>query len=455
MSVIYTMIVIFVLGYLMIAMEHKINVSKSSVALVLCCILWGLLSVFSSNINPDLTHDVVTSDLLTALGSTCEIIVFLIGAMTIVDIIDMHGGFEVITKHITTRKKTRLMWLIAFLTFFMSAVLDNMTTTIIMVMLIRRMLSNYKERWLFASIIIIAANCGGAWSPIGDVTTIMLWMKGNVGTAKLISTLILPCIVSVIVPTVVATRFLKGMIAQQQTNEVASFRPSYITGKESRTILVLGVVLLVMVPVFKSIIGLPPYMSVMFALGILWLYTDLMYRSKKNVEESVKNKVSKVIKSIDMPTILFFLGILMAVSALECAGILGTMASALNDGIHNIYAINTVIGLLSSVVDNVPLVAASMGMYPIPDAAAIAASADPAFLSHFVADGDFWHLLAYCAGTGGSILIIGSAAGVVAMGLENINFMWYFKNISLLALLGYLAGIGVFVLQDLFIIPLL
>ena len=186
MSVVYTMIVIFVLGYLMIAMEHRINVSKSSVALVLCCLLWALLSVFSSKIDPALTHDVVNSDLLAALGSTCEIIVFLIGAMTIVDIIDTHGGFEVITRHITTRKKTRLMWLIAFLTFFMSSVLDNMTTTIIMVMLIRRMLTNYKERWLFASIIIIAANCGGAWSPIGDVTTIMLWMKGNVGTAKLI-----------------------------------------------------------------------------------------------------------------------------------------------------------------------------------------------------------------------------------------------------------------------------
>ncbi|HIZ87006.1 MAG TPA: sodium:proton antiporter NhaD [Candidatus Coprenecus pullistercoris] len=449
------MIVVFVLGYLMIALEHKVNVSKSAVALVLCCILWGLLSVFSDRIDPSLTHDVISSDLLAALGSTCEIIVFLIGAMTIVDIIDTHGGFEVITKHITTRRKTRLMWLIAFITFFMSSVLDNMTTTIIMVMLIRRMLANYKERWLFASIIIIAANCGGAWSPIGDVTTIMLWMKGNVGTAKLMGSLILPCIVSVVIPTAVATRFLKGMIAKQRTNEDASFRPSYISGGESRTILVLGVLLLVMVPVFKSVVGLPPYISVMFALGILWLYTDLMYRNKRNVEESVKQKVSKVIKHIDMPTILFFLGILMAVSALESAGILGAMAEGLNSGIHNIYAINTVIGLLSSVIDNVPLVAASMGMYPIPDAAAIAASADPEFLSHFVADGDFWHLLAYCAGTGGSILIIGSAAGVVAMGLENINFMWYFKNISLLAFIGYIAGIGVFILQDMFLVPLL
>ncbi len=453
MNLIFTMIIIFVLGYLMIVAEHKTNISKSSVALVLCCLLWGLLSIFSSTIG--VSHDTVGADLLAALGGTCEIIIFLIGAMTIVDIIDTHGGFEVITQRIKTRRKTRLMWLIAFLTFIMSSVLDNMTTTIIMIMLIRRMLSNYKERWLFASIIIIAANCGGAWSPIGDVTTIMLWMKGNVGTAKLMSSLVLPSIVAVVIPTAVATRFLKGMIARQHTNEEASFRPSYITGGESRTILILGVLLLIMVPVFKSLVGLPPYMSVMFALGVLWLYTDMMYRRKHNVEESAKNKVSKVIKNIDMPTILFFLGILMAVSALECAGILGTMAEGLNKGMHNIYAINTVIGLLSSVIDNVPLVAASMGMYPIPDAAAIAASADPEFLSHFVANGDFWHLLAFCAGTGGSILIIGSAAGVVAMGLENINFMWYLKNISFLALVGYLAGIGVFILQDMFVASIL
>lgn len=455
MSVIYSMIVIFVLGYMLIAMEHRVNVSKSSIALILCCVLWGILSVVSTKVSPSLTHDVITADLLSALGSTCEIIIFLIGAMTIVDLIDMHGGFEVITRHITTRKKTRLMWLIAFITFFMSAALDNMTTTIIMVMMLRRMITNYKERWLFASIIVIAANCGGVWSPIGDVTTIMLWMKGNVGTGKLMSSLVIPSMVAVIVPTLIATRYLKGVIAEQHTNETAAFRPSYISGKESRNILVLGVSLLVMVPVVKSVIGLPPYMSVMFALGVIWLYTDLMYRKKKNVEESTKNKVSKVIKNIDMSTILFFLGILMAVSALESAGILSSLATFLNDKVHNIYAINTVVGLLSSVIDNVPLVAASMGMYPIPDAAEIAASADPAFLSHFVADGDFWHLLAYCAGTGGSILIIGSAAGVVAMGLENINFMWYFKNISLLALLGYAAGIAVFVLQDLFIVPLL
>ena len=447
MSLELIMVIIFVLGYFFIATEHRFNIDKSSIALVVCAMLWGLLSIFSTSIDPSLSHEVVSQNLLSSLGDTCEIIIFLLGAMTIVDIIDTHGGFEVITKHIKTRKKVRLMWLLSFLTFFMSAVLDNMTTTIIMIFMIRRMISNFKERWMFASIIVIAANCGGAWSPIGDVTTIMLWMKGNVTTVELIKNLFIPCLVAVVVPTAIATRSLKGVIAEQQTNETATFRPSYISGKESRYILTLGVFLLLMVPVFKSLIGLPPYMGVMFALGIMWIYTDLMYNKKKNDEESVKNKVSKVIKHIDMPTILFFLGILMAVSALGSAGILGSMEVWLDSNIHNVYATTGIIGIMSSVIDNVPLVAACMGMYPIADASAVAASADPAFTAMFMQDGAFWQLLAYCAGIGGSLLIIGSAAGVVAMGLEHINFGWYLKRISLLALLGYIAGIGAFILQ--------
>lgn len=442
-----TMLIIFVLGYVCIAMEHKLNISKSATALILCGLLWTLLSVFSTTVSPDLTHDRVSTELFSHLASTCEIIIFLIGAMTIVDLIDTHGGFEVITKHIKTRRKVRLLWIVAVITFFLSAVLDNMTTTIIMVMLMRRMISNYKERWIFASLIVMAANSGGAWSPIGDVTTIMLWMKGNVTSLNLMGATFLPALVSVILPTLIAARFLKGVIAEQSSSETATFRPSYITGRESSTIMFLGTGLLVMVPVFKSIFGLPPYMGVMIGLGIMWLYTDLMYRKKVDVEESVKNKVSKVLKHIDMPTILFFLGILMAVSALQSAGILGTLADGLNEHVHNIYAINTLIGMLSAVIDNVPLVAASMGMYPMPDAAAVAASADPAFTAMFMQDGVFWHLLAYCAGVGGSMLIIGSAAGVVAMGLEKINFIWYFKNMSLLAAIGYFGGVGTFILQ--------
>ena len=448
MGIANILIIIFVLAYVVIAMENRLNVNKSSVALLLCCVLWSILSLFSQNIDPDMTHAGVMESLLSALGGACEIIVFLIGAMTIVDIIDSHGGFEVITRHITTRRKTRLMWLIATITFLMSSVLDNMTTTIVMVMLLRRMITNYKERWLFASIIVIAANCGGAWSPIGDISTILLWMKGNVTSLELMKSLVIPCLVCMYLPTAIAARFLKGVIAEQHTNEDAAFRPDFISGRESRTILVLGVFLLVMVPVFKGFVGLPPYIGVMFALAIMWIYTDLMYRKKKTVEESAKNKVSKIIKQIDMSTVLFLLGILMSVSALGTAGVLTDMADALNKGVHNASAISTIIGLLSSVVDNSALVAASMGMFPLVDMAGLAASADAAYLSNFVVDGTFWHMLAYCAGTGGSIIIIGSAAGVVAMGLEHINVIWYFKHISLLALMGYFAGILVYMLQN-------
>lgn len=447
MNLAVILVVVFVLAYVLIAMENKININKSSVALLLCCLMWSLLSLFSTSIDPSLDHARISSDLLGALGSTCEILVFLIGAMTIVDIIDTHGGFEVITKHITTRKKTRLLWLLATITFLMSSVLDNMTTTIVMVMLLRRMITNYKERWLFASIIVIAANCGGAWSPIGDVSTILLWMKGNVTSLDLMKSLVVPCLICLYIPVAIAARFLKGVIVEQQTNEEAAFRPAFISGRESRTILILGVVLLILVPVFKSVVGLPPYIGVMFALAIMWIYTDMMYKKKKEVAESLKNRVSKIIKQLDMPTVLFLLGILMSVSALGTAGVLSTMAEGLNEGVHNAYAISTIIGLLSSVVDNSALVAASMGMFPIPDAAALAASADPAYLSNFLVDGTFWHMLAYCAGTGGSIIIIGSSAGVVAMGLENINIIWYFKHVSLLALLGYFAGIAVYILQ--------
>ena len=310
MNLAVILVVVFVLAYVLIAMENKININKSSVALLLCCLMWSLLSLFSTSIDPSLDHARISSDLLGALGSTCEILVFLIGAMTIVDIIDTHGGFEVITKHITTRKKTRLLWLLATITFLMSSVLDNMTTTIVMVnmtttivmvMLLRRMITNYKERWLFASIIVIAANCGGAWSPIGDVSTILLWMKGNVTSLDLMKSLIVPCLICLYIPVAIAARFLKGVIVEQQTNEEAAFRPAFISGRESRTILILGVVLLILVPVFKSVVGLPPYIGVMFALAIMWIYTDMMYKKKKEVAESLKNRVSKIIKQLDMP----------------------------------------------------------------------------------------------------------------------------------------------------------
>ena len=435
MNLAVILVVVFVLAYVLIAMENRLNINKSSVALLLCCLMWSLLSLFSTSIDPSLDHARISSDLLGALGSTCEILVFLIGAMTIVDIIDTHGGFEVITKHITTRKKTRLLWLLATITFLMSSVLDNMTTTIVMVMLLRRMITNYKERWLFASIIVIAANCGGAWSPIGDVSTILLWMKGNVTSLDLMKSLIVPCLICLYIPVAIAARFLKGVIVEQQTNEEAAFRPAFISGREGG---------------FQTCFHLrtrePHYLDIGCGTSDFspclqeCRGTSSLYRSNVRVGHYVD-------KQLDMPTVLFLLGILMSVSALGTAGVLSTMAEGLNEGVHNAYAISTIIGLLSSVVDNSALVAASMGMFPIPDAAALAASADPAYLSNFLVDGTFWHMLAYCAGTGGSIIIIGSSAGVVAMGLENINIIWYFKHVSLLALLGYFSGIAVYILQ--------
>lgn len=465
------MVAVFVVGYVFIALENKVKIDKAAVALVTSSILW-VIYIFSAgtiipaaspedfaifmSANLDLAHHsyfeqcvrfVTDHQIIEHLGETAEVLLFLIGAMTIVDLIDIHGGFNFITERITTRNKTKLLWIIAFISFFMSALLDNMTSTIVMVMLLRKLIANYKERWVFASIIVLAANSGGAWSPIGDVTTIMLWVKGNISAVPIITSLILPCLVSIMIPALIASRILRGILRSPDYRDDFEKRPVGISKGESMRILAVGVFLLVMVPVFKSVTHLPPYMGVMTALGLMWIYTELLYKKKKDIEESIKNRVAKVLKHIDMPTILFFLGILMSVAALQSAGILNSLAGFLDSGVHNVYAINTMIGVMSSIVDNVPLVAAATGMYPVVDPASLAGMADPAYMAYFVQDGIFWHLLAYCAGVGGSILIIGSAAGVVAMGLEKINFMWYFKNISLMALCGYLAGIGVYMLQ--------
>lgn len=437
------MILLFVAGYVLIALEHKVKINKSAIALLMSGAIWSVLSIWG--------HDSsIGEQLVEQLGDTCEILVFLIGAMTIVDLIDSHGGFSIITDHITTRNKRKLMWLLAFITFFMSAALDNMTTTIIMVMLLRRLVPEQRDRWIFASLIVIAANSGGAWSPIGDVTTIMLWMRGNVSAGVLIYNLILPALVSVIVPTLIASRYIgNDDVAPVDTSVEDSQLPPGVGPRLSRFILIIGVLSLLFVPVFKSLTGLPPYMGMMVSLGVIWIITEMIYDRKRGIEESIQNRVSKVLKHIDMPTILFFLGILMSVGALQSAGVLTDMASWLNREVHEVFTIAGVIGLLSSIVDNVPLVAACMGMYPVMDAAAAAASADPAYMQSFVQDGLFWHMLTYCAGVGGSLLIIGSAAGVVAMGLEKINFGWYLKKISLLALAGYLSGMLVIFLENL------
>jgi len=446
--VIASMIALFAIGYLFIALEHKTGVNKAAVALLMCGTLWSIFNLHLRTIAPGLSPDAAGTEILDHLGSTCEILIFLIGAMTIVDLIDFHGGFEFITQRITARNKIGLLWIVAAITFFLSALLDNMTTTIIMIMLLRKLIPTPAERIRYTAVIVIAANSGGAWSPIGDVTTIMLWMKGNVSATRLIAGLLLPCLVSLALPTLLIARSLKGVLPPVDPATADSAQPAYITHRESLLILFLGCGLLVGVPVFKTYTRLPPYMGMIIALGIMWVFTELMYRRKRTIEESIKNRVSKVLKHIDMATILFFLGILMSVGALESAGVLSSLAQWLDRHVHNVYAIDTLIGLLSSVIDNVPLVAASMGMYPLPDAAALA-GADAAYQGLFVQDGTFWHLLAYCAGVGGSLLIIGSAAGVVAMGLEKIDFMWYFKRITGFALIGYLAGIGVYMLQSL------
>ena len=431
------MIAIFVLGYACIALEHKLKIDKAATALVMFGLIWSAYAMFSGKAD-------IGPELMEHLGSTCETLIFLIGAMTIVDLIDMHGGFYIITKHITTRKKFKLLWLMAGITFFMSAVLDNMTTTIVMIMMLRKIIAKPADRWIFSGIIIIAANSGGAWSPIGDVTTIMLWMRGNITTMPLMGYLILPCMVSLIIPLFIASfqfRKYTGNIFSSQPLELRL--PQGIGQRFSRGIFAAGVLGLLSVPVFKSITGLPPYVGVMFVLGGLWVLTEILYGRKRNLEESIKNRVSKVLKHIDMPTILFFLGILMSVAGLQSAGILGSVANFLDTQIHEVFTIASVVGVLSSIVDNVPLVAGCMGMYPIASPEMIAASADPAYMQAFARDGLFWLLLTYCAGVGGSILIIGSAAGVIAMGLENIDFGWYLKNVTLLAFLGYIAGIAV------------
>lgn len=435
------LVFIFVLGYACIAMEQKLQIEKAATALMMFGLMWSAYAMGFGN-------GQVGTELLGHLGSTCETLIFLIGAMTIVDLIDTHGGFYVITRYITTRKKIRLLWVIAAITFFMSAALDNMTTTIVMIMMLRKIIAKPLDRWIFSSIIIIAANAGGAWSPIGDVTTIMLWMRGNITTLPLVGFLFLPCLAALLVPlSVVSFRYRKSEADSLSSQPMALRLPQGVGKRFSQGVFFAGVLGLLSVPVFKAVTGLPPYVGIMFVLGALWVVTEIVYGRKRNLEESAKNRVSKIIRHIDMPTILFFLGILMSVAALQSAGILGSAAAFLDNHVHEVFSIASVVGVLSSIVDNVPLVAACMGMYPLATPEAIEACADPAYMQAFAQDGLFWLLLTFCAGIGGSILIIGSAAGVVAMGLEKINFAWYFKNVTFIDFLGYVAGIAVLFLE--------
>jgi len=470
------MVVVFILGYTAIALEHPLKVDKAASALLLGVLIWvifildvsGILNLgFSeawehfkistalatfktthpeAGLLEQMRYFVLDNQVIEHLGEISEILFFLLGAMTIVETIDQHQGFQIITDKITTTNKVKLLWILSFLAFFMSAMLDNLTTTIVMVALLRKLISDKKSRWFFASMIVIAANAGGAWSPIGDVTTIMLWIGKQVTAANIMAMVFVPSLFNMIFPLFVVSLFMKGNV---QTPKVFnSGKDVYTSAGERKLMLFMGIGALLFVPVFKTVTHLPPYMGMLFGLGILWVTTELLHKNK-SIEDRKKLTIMGILRSVDVPTIFFFLGILSAVAALESAGHLHLMSEFLDKHVHNIYGINTAIGLLSSVVDNVPLTAGAMGMYPVLTHAMAEASANPAYMHHFVQDGAFWELLAYAAGTGGSILIIGSAAGVAAMGLEKIDFIWYMKKISWLALIGYFGGIFIYWLQEL------
>ncbi len=417
------LILIFVLGYIGIVMEHTISIDKSSSALLTGALCWTVVAFTS--------HDPVhmNEELMHHLSDIASILFFLMGAMTIVELIDTYEGFDIITDKISTRSQTKLVWIICILTFFLSALLDNLTTTIVMVTLMRKIIDKAETRLIFVGLIVVAANAGGAWSPMGDVTTTMLWIGGQVSAGNIVVKLILPSLVCMLVPLLVITPSLKGDLPKKTFKSDGEL---HHTSREKNIIFFAGLGGLLSVPIFKTVTHLPPFMGMLLALGFLWLVSELLLKNKE--EHFRKNySVYKALEKVDMPSVLFFLGILLAVSALQTQGVLTDLAGWLSANLENQTITVTLIGLLSAVVDNVPLVAASMGMYS---------------LETYPMDDSFWELLAYCAGTGGSALIIGSAAGVAAMGMEKINFFWYVKKISWLALIGYFAGIVVYILMN-------
>ncbi len=434
------MILVFAAGYALIALEHPLKVNKSGTALLLAAFLWILVIAGSATLpvadtgypafaahNPGtgFTGWLLEHALPEHLSEIAGILFFLLGAMAIVELIDSHDGFRIITDRITTTSRVKLLWVISLVTFCLSAVLDNLTTAIVMVTLLRKLTADRHDRWFLAGMVIIAANSGGAFSPIGDVTTIMLWIGGHITSLNIIVKTFLPSLVSMVVPLTILSFTLKGRVHRPEKARTAT--EDETAPWERNVVFFLGVGMLLFVPVFKALTHLPPYMGILLGLGVLWVATEIMHKSKNDAYRS-RMTVAGVMRRVDSPSVLFFLGILLAVAALESAGHLSLMAQWLDREVGNLYLINTVIGLLSAVVDNVPLVAGAMGMYQ----------------HAFPTDHYFWEMLAYCAGTGGSILIIGSAAGVAVMGIEKIDFIWYLRKISVWALVGYLAGAGVY-----------
>jgi Na+/H+ antiporter NhaD/arsenite permease-like protein len=469
--IITLMIIIFVLGYIAIALEHPIKIDKAATALVMGGLIWGMfalgidelvakeflsgfyekfqikfqalkdIGVYSAEefakpikfLKYELSHHLVD------IG---EILFFLLAAMTIVELVDAHQGFSIITDKITTKKKVPLMWILCVITFFFSAVLDNLTTSIVMAALITKMIKDKKDLWIFAGMIIISANAGGAWSPMGDVTTIMLWIGGQVSAWNIISSIFIPSLICMLVPLTYISFKLKGSIESPNITDLKEHLINPTTSFERNLIFYMGVLGLLFVPIFKITTGLPPYLGMLLSLGVLWITTEIIHRAK-NHEEKSRLSVIGVLKKVDTPTIFFFLGILLAVAGLQSAGQLNIVANYLEttfSGENKIYIINLIVGLLSALVDNVPLVAGAMGMYDI--------GAIQEGVLAYPQDHLFWEFLAYCAGTGGSVLIIGSAAGVAVMGILKIDFIWYLKKISFLALIGYLAGAATYYVQE-------
>ena len=419
------LLVIFVLCYAAIALEHPLKVNKSASALLGAGLLWTVYALNAGN------PDAVAQELGASLLGTAQIVFFLIGAMTIVEVVDAHNGFAVITDRIRTTRLSSLMWLVGFVTFFLSAILDNLTTAIVMVSLMKKLLDKREDRLFFAGIIVIAANAGGAWTPIGDVTTTMLWIGGQITTLAIMKALFIPSLANLLVPLAAMAYVVRGQSVVAPQRGASEGEGPQTTAFERNLMFFLGLGVLVAVPVFKTWTHLPPYLGILLGLGLLWLVGDLVHREKAD-EDKEHLTLVRALSRIDMGSITFFIGILLAVATLEHTHVLSNIAQWLDETVGRLDIIVMLIGLVSAVVDNVPLVAASMGMYS---------------LSQYPPDSFLWEFMAYCAGTGGSILIIGSAAGVAAMGLERIDFLWYMRKISLYALLGYLVGAGLYILQ--------
>ncbi len=414
---------IFIIGYLAIIFEHYIKINKAATALITAVLCWTAIMINSSE------KDLVVHELSNHLISISEIVFFLLGAMTIVEIVDSHDGFQFITDKIKTEKKNKLIWLISLIAFFLSAVLDNLTTTIVMATIVNKLIEEKKTKWLLLGLVVIVANAGGAWSPIGDVTTTMLWIDNQVSPINIIRQTFLPSLICMIIPTMIVNYMIKGNIKLKNnllTN--LNFNKSHI---ERNFIFFIGIGGLLLVPVFKTLTHLPPYMGMLLSLGIMWVLTEIIH-SRKGDDEKGLLSVSHALRKIDTPSILFFFGILMAIASLESIHVLPELAHQLTNTLGGLEKVAIGIGFLSAVFDNVPLVAALQGMYS---------------LDTYPTDHYFWELLAYCAGTGGSCLIMGSAAGVAVMGMEKIDFIWYLKKISWVAVIGYLSGAIFFIVQ--------